>query len=163
MPSYCCEIPPCLVMYDNGSALLLYCQVLEQLICLLTVVRHLPVWSCLVMDLPCFTIVRSLSNWYAFLPLWDTSLSGLVWSWICPASLSSGPWATDMPSYRCETPPCLVLFGNGSALLHYRQVLEQLICLLTVVRHLPVRSCMIMDLPCFTFVRSLSNWYAFLL
>ena len=111
--------------------LLLYCQVLEQLICLLTVVRHLPAWSCMVIDLPCFSIVRFLSNWYAFLLLWDTT--------------------------------CLVLYDNGSALLLYCQVLEQLTCLLTVVRHLPLWSCMIMDLPCFSILRSLSNWYAFLL
>ena len=42
-------------------------------------VRHFPDLSCMVVDLPCFSVVRSLTGWYAFLLLFFLRHASTAW------------------------------------------------------------------------------------
>ena len=48
---------------------------------LISFVRHFPDLSCMVVVLPCFSVVRSLTSWYAFLLLFFLRHISTSWHW----------------------------------------------------------------------------------
>ena len=46
-------------------------------------VRHFPGWSCMVVDVPCFSVVMSLTSWYAFLLLFFLRHFSTSCHWPC--------------------------------------------------------------------------------